>query len=158
LHKVLAHGVPVVHGVEARYLVDAHGGHLEDASHLVHDAEGSEAELALAKVEDGHDSRLLVLRGVALEYLGDDGLVLGRELEGDVGVVFGRVSVLFFMLESRPALGMWSASCIVARLSGSLGSMLMKVQSFFPSQLIFEALSSGLEISLPHHQPPFHSF
>lgn len=50
--------------------------------------------LALAEVEQGHDSGLLVLRGVALEDLGNDSLILGVELEGDVGVVVGGVAVL----------------------------------------------------------------
>lgn len=90
----LAHGVAVVHCVEGGDLVDAHGRHLEQAGDLVHDADGGEAVLALAEVEDGHDGGLLVLRGVALEDLGDDGLILGVELEGDVGVVLGGVAVL----------------------------------------------------------------
>lgn len=91
---VLAHGGSVVHGVERRHLVDAHGGHFEQASDLVHDADGGEAVLALSEVEDGHDGGLLVLRGVALEDLGDDGLILSVELEGNIGVVVGRVAVL----------------------------------------------------------------
>lgn len=90
----LAHGLPVVHGVERRDLVHAHGGHLEEAGHLVHDADGGEAVLALPQVQQRHDGRLLVLRRVPLEDLFDDGLVLRGELEGDVGVVLGRVAVL----------------------------------------------------------------
>jgi hypothetical protein len=50
--------------------------------------------LALAEVQHRHHGRLFVLRGVALEDLGDDGLVFGRELEGDIGVVLGSISVL----------------------------------------------------------------
>lgn len=50
--------------------------------------------LALAEVQQGHDGGLFVLGGVSLEDLGDELLVLGVELEGDVGVVVGRVSVL----------------------------------------------------------------
>lgn len=50
--------------------------------------------LALAQVEDGHDGRLLVLRRVPLEDLGDELLVLRVELERDVGVVVGGVAVL----------------------------------------------------------------
>lgn len=90
----LAHGLPVVHGVERRDLVHAHGGHLEEAGDLVHDADGGEAVLTLAQVQQRHDGRLLVLRGVPLEDLGDDSLVLRGELEGDVGVVLGGVAVL----------------------------------------------------------------
>jgi hypothetical protein len=50
--------------------------------------------LALPEVEDRHDGGLLVLRGVFLEDLGDDGLILSVELEGDIGVVVGCVAVL----------------------------------------------------------------
>lgn len=51
--------------------------------------------LALAKVQDWHDSSLLVLRWVALKQLGDDGLILWREFERDIGVVIGCVAVLW---------------------------------------------------------------
>lgn len=50
--------------------------------------------LALAEVQQGHDGGLLVLGGVSLKDLGDELLILGVELEGDVGVVVGCVSVL----------------------------------------------------------------
>jgi hypothetical protein len=90
----LAHGRAVVHGVEGGNLVDALRGHLEDTGDLVHDADAGEAVLALAQVEQGHDGGLFVLRRVALEDLGDDGLIFGSELEGDVGVVVGGVAVL----------------------------------------------------------------
>lgn len=50
--------------------------------------------LALAEVEQGHDGGLFVLGRVALEDLGDELLILGVELEGQVGVVVGCVSVL----------------------------------------------------------------
>lgn len=101
LNVELAHGLPVVHGVERRDLVDAHGGHLEEAGDLVHDADGGEAVLALAQVQQRHDGRLLVLGRVPLEDLGDDGLVLRSELEGDVGVVLGGVAVLGAVLVSK---------------------------------------------------------
>lgn len=51
--------------------------------------------LALAKVQNGHDCSLLVLRRVALEQLGDDGLILWREFEGNIGVVIGGVAMLW---------------------------------------------------------------
>ena len=94
LNKELAHGRAVVHGVEARDLIDAHGRHLEQAGDLIHDADGGEAVLALAEVEKRHDRGLLVLRRVALQDLGDELLVLRGELEGDAGVVVGSVAVL----------------------------------------------------------------
>jgi hypothetical protein len=90
----LADGRPVVHGVETRHLVDTHRWHLKQPSNLVHDANRSKPMLALTKVEDRHDSGLLVLRRVPLEDLGDDGFVLGVEFEGNVGVVVGGVAVL----------------------------------------------------------------
>jgi hypothetical protein len=51
-----------------------------------------------------HDGGLRVLRRVALEELGDDGLVLLGELEGDLGVVVGGVAVLFAMIGLRLAI------------------------------------------------------
>jgi hypothetical protein len=50
--------------------------------------------LALAEIEKGHDGGLLVLRRVALEDLGNDGLVLLVELEGEIRVVVVGVAVL----------------------------------------------------------------
>lgn len=58
--------------------------------------------LALSEIEDGHDGGLLVLRRVALEDLGDELLILGVELERDVGVVVRRVAVLQASSVSRP--------------------------------------------------------
>jgi hypothetical protein len=89
LDEELAHGSAVVHGVEGSDFVDSHGGHLEQTGDLVHDADAGEAVLALAKVQNRHDGGLLVLFGVSLEDLGDELLILGVELEGQVGVVVG---------------------------------------------------------------------
>lgn len=94
LDEELADRRPVVHSVEGGHLVDAHRGHLEQAGDLVHDGYAGEAVLALAEVEERHDGGLLVLWRVALEDLGDDGLILFGELEGDRGVVVGRVAML----------------------------------------------------------------
>lgn len=90
----LAHRRPVVHGIERSDLVNSHGGHLQDARHLVHDADAGEAVLALAQVQDRHHGGLFVLGRVALQDLGDNGLVLGGELEGQARVVIGGVAVL----------------------------------------------------------------
>jgi hypothetical protein len=90
----LAHGCPVVHGVEGGHLINTHRRHFEDAGHLVHDADAGKAMLALAQVEQRHHGCLLVLRRVTLEDLGDDGLILRGELEGNVGVVVGGVAML----------------------------------------------------------------
>lgn len=94
LDEELADRRAVIHGVEGGDFVNAHRWHLEDAGDLVHDADGREAVLALAEVEDRHDGGLLILRRIALQELGDDLLVLLGELEGDIGVVVLRVAVL----------------------------------------------------------------
>tara|TARA_R110002003_G_scaffold433_7_gene19750 strand:- start:2170 stop:2613 length:444 start_codon:yes stop_codon:yes gene_type:complete len=90
----LARGAAVVHGVERRHLVDTHGRHLQYAGDLVHDADAGESMLALSKVEQRHDGGLLILRRIPRQDLLDELLVLGRELEGDLGIVLGRVAVL----------------------------------------------------------------
>lgn len=95
LHKVLADGLAVVHGVEGCNLVDTHWGHLEHASDLVHDADAGEAVLALAKIEKRHDGSLLVLGRVALEDLIGECEVLLGKLERESRVVVGLVAVLF---------------------------------------------------------------
>lgn len=94
LDKVLAHRVPVVHGVESGHLVDAHRGHLEDARHLVHHGQARPSVLALAEVQDRHDGGLFVLGWVTLEDLIDQAEVRFVEFEWDRGVVFGCVAVL----------------------------------------------------------------
>ncbi len=85
----------VVHGVERRDLVDAHGWHFEDAPHFIHDADRGISELALAEVEEGHHGRFLVLWGVAFKDLGEEGFVLRGEFEGYRRVVLGCVAVLW---------------------------------------------------------------
>ena len=50
--------------------------------------------LSLAKIKERHDSRFLILGGVTLEYLRDELLVDGIELEGYRGIVVWGVSVL----------------------------------------------------------------
>jgi hypothetical protein len=90
----LAHGSPVVHGVESRNFVHTHGRHLQYPCNLVHDADAGEAVLALAEIKKRHDGGLLVLRGVSGDDLLDELLVLGSELEGDRGVVLRRIAVL----------------------------------------------------------------
>ena len=94
LDEELANRCPVVHGVEGGDLVDTLGRHFETAGDLVHDADAGEAVLALTEIEKGHNGGLLVLGRVALEDLGNDGLVLLVELEGDVRVVVVGVAVL----------------------------------------------------------------
>ena len=94
LDVVFAHRSAVVHGVKGSYLVDAHGRHLQQPRHLVHHADGAEAVLALAQIQQRHDSRLLVVGGVPAEDLLDQLLVLRAELERQRGVVVGRVAVL----------------------------------------------------------------
>ena len=90
----LAHGGSVVHSVKGRNFVNSHRGHLEQSGNLVHDANTGETVLSLSEIEERHASGLLVLRGVSLEDLGNDGLIFLIELEGDIGVVVWGISVL----------------------------------------------------------------
>lgn len=90
----LAHWVPVVHGVESRNFVHTHWWHLQYPRNLVHDADAAETVLALAEVEQGHDSSLLVLRRVSAEDFLNELFILGVECEGDVEVVLWCVAVL----------------------------------------------------------------
>jgi hypothetical protein len=94
LDKVLADGLAVVHGVEGCDFVNAHGGHLQHAGDLVHDADAGETVLALTKVQQGHDGGLLVLGRVTLEDLIDDLEVLLGELEREGRVVVRLIAVL----------------------------------------------------------------
>jgi hypothetical protein len=50
--------------------------------------------LSLAEIQQGHYSRLLVLWWVSLEDLVDELVILCRELERDIRVIFGRVAML----------------------------------------------------------------
>lgn len=95
LHEVLANRLAVVHGVEGRNFIDTHWGHLEHASDLVHDANASEAMLALTKIKQRHDGGLLVLGRVALEDLIGECEVLLGKLERESRVVVRGVAVLF---------------------------------------------------------------
>lgn len=88
------HRIPVIHRIERRYLIHPHWRHLQDLSHLVHDADTGEAVLPLAEIEEGHHGGFFVLRGVAFQDFGDEFLVYGIELEGDGGVVLRGIAVL----------------------------------------------------------------
>lgn len=86
--------IPVIHCIKRRHLINSHRRHLQDPRHLVHHTQRCKTSLSLSQVKQWHDGGLLVLRWVARQNLFDDGLVLGGELEGDRGVVFGGVAVL----------------------------------------------------------------
>ena len=94
LNEVFADRLTVVHGIESSDFVDTHGGHLQEAGDLVHDANACEAVLTLAQIQERHDCSLLVLGGVALEDLIDQSLVLLVERERDARVVGRLVAVL----------------------------------------------------------------
>jgi hypothetical protein len=94
LDKEFADRCPVIHGVKGSNFVYTGRGHLEDSCYFIHDADAGKAMLTLAKIEDRHNSRLLVLGWVSLEDLGNYLLVLGGKFKGKIGVVIGRVSVL----------------------------------------------------------------
>ena len=100
LHVKPAYGVAVVHCVERSHLVDTHRRHLQQARNLVHHADASEAMLSLSEVEQRHDRRLLVLRGISAEDLLYELFISSVELEGDVEVVFGGVAVLRWKLSA----------------------------------------------------------
>lgn len=94
LNKVFANRLTVVHGIESSDFVDTHGGHLQEAGDLVHDANAGEAVLTLAQIQERHDGGLLVLGRIALEDLIDQSLVLLVERERDARVVGRLVAVL----------------------------------------------------------------
>jgi hypothetical protein len=94
LNEEFADRFAVVHCVEGCDFVDAHRGHLEEAGDLIHNADAGVAMLTLTKVQEGHDSSLLVLRGITGEDLLDELVVLLGELEGEGGIVLGGVAVL----------------------------------------------------------------
>lgn len=50
LDEELSDGGSVVHGVKGSDFVNTHGGHLEETSDFVHDADGAETVLALTEV------------------------------------------------------------------------------------------------------------
>lgn len=56
-----ADGIPIVHCVKGGDLVYSHGGHLQNAGDLVHDADAREAVLSLSEVEQRHDGGFFVL-------------------------------------------------------------------------------------------------
>lgn len=107
LHEELPDRVPVVHGVECGNLVDSHWRYFQDPCYFVHDTDTREAMLPLAEIEKGHDSCLLVLRGVPLEDLIDEGKVLIGEFEGNSRVVFGAVAMLRRALLALESFGRW---------------------------------------------------
>jgi hypothetical protein len=95
LDMILSNWRAIVHGVECSHLIDTHWRHLQYSCHLIHDAERCEAMLPLSKVKQGHNSRLFVLRGIPLDDLVDELVVLGRELERSLRVIDLRVSMLY---------------------------------------------------------------
>ena len=94
LDMIFPNRIPIIHSIKRRHLINSHRWHLKNPRHLIHHTQTSESGLSLSKVEERHDGSLFVLGRVAGEDLFDDGLVLGGELEGDGGVVFGCVAVL----------------------------------------------------------------
>lgn len=97
LNVVFTHRVSVIHGVESSNLIDTHWWHFQSPSDLVHDADAAESVLPLAEIEKRHNSGLLVLRGVPGDDLLDNLFILGGELEWDIGVILGGVSMLMTM-------------------------------------------------------------
>jgi hypothetical protein len=50
--------------------------------------------LSLSKIQQWHHSGFLVLWGIALQDLVDELVILLGELEGDVGIIVGSVTML----------------------------------------------------------------
>lgn len=78
---------PVEHGIKRRNLVYTHGWHTQQIGDIIHDADTRPPfVLPLAKIEEGNDSRFLVLRWI----MGDDFLrtlqVFGIELESNLEI------------------------------------------------------------------------
>jgi hypothetical protein len=90
----LSNGVTVVHGVECRNLIDTHWRHLQYPRNLIHDTQARKSMLSLSKIEYGHDCRLFVLGRVSLEDLVNELVVLLGELEGNIRIVLGCISML----------------------------------------------------------------
>ena len=94
LKEVLSNRLTVEHGVEGSDLIDTHWWHLEQFGNIVHDRDRNPTGiLALTKVEQWDDSRLLVLFGVMRDDLLCHLLVLLVELKGNVGIVVVGVAV-----------------------------------------------------------------
>ena len=89
------HRRPIIHAIERSNFIRSHGWHIQQAGHLVHNADTRESMLALSQIQNRHDSRFFVLGRVAGEDFLDEFLICGVELEGDGGVVVGGVSVLW---------------------------------------------------------------
>ena len=155
LDEELADGVSVVHGVERSDFVDAHWGHLEQPSNLVHDADGGETVLALAEVEDRHDSSLLVLRRVSLEDLCDELLILGVELERNIGVVVGRVAVLWIKALENMNESMPNRQCLKSQHQGEcVGRSIGASMTYHLEGVALTARGAGYGAGLEGRWPP----
>lgn len=94
LQMEFAHRRPIIHSIKRSHLIHPHRRHLQDPSHLIHNAQTGESMLSLSQIQNGHDSRLLVLWWIALEDLVDELVILVVELEGDFGIIDRRVAML----------------------------------------------------------------
>jgi hypothetical protein len=94
LQVVFAHRLPVIHSIESRNLVHTHRRHLQQSCNLIHDAQTRESVLSLSKIQQWHHSGFFVLWGIALQDLVDELVILLGELEGDVGIIVGSVTML----------------------------------------------------------------
>lgn len=95
LDVVFTNRCPVVHSIEGSDFVHTHWWHLQQSRNLIHDAQARESMLPLSKIQQWHHSGLLILWGVALQNLLNELVILLCELEWDVWVIIGRVTVLY---------------------------------------------------------------
>lgn len=90
----LPNWIAIVHGIERCNLIHPHWRHLQYSSDLIHYTQARESMLSLSEIENWHDGSFLVLWRVAFEDLFDELVVLLRKLEGNIGIVLGRIAML----------------------------------------------------------------
>lgn len=90
----LPNRITIVHSIERRNLIHPHWWHLQYPRNLVHHTQACKSMLSLPEIENWHDSSFLILWRVAFEDLLDKLVVLLRELEGNVRIVFGGIAML----------------------------------------------------------------
>lgn len=90
-----AYDWPVEHGIECCNLIHTHRRDVDNSCNLVHYRDGGETILSLAEIKKRHNSRLLVLRRVALENFFNSLLVVLVEFKRNAGIVLGCVAMLY---------------------------------------------------------------
>jgi hypothetical protein len=92
---LIAYDWPVEHGIECCNLIHTHRRDVDNSCNLIHYRDGGETILSLAEIQKRHNSRLLVLRRVALENFFDSLLVVLVEFKRNAGIVLWCVAMLY---------------------------------------------------------------